>query len=1139
MSANNSVLNNTDTGGGTSCEPSRSGRGSVCEQADLGRHPIPVRRKKWTKEVNIVVMECYYRSKPVDDNGIPIKGYRQRMHKEWRERGPFDVTEQRICDQARAIRKNGWLTEIELEFIRRNVEGVTEEQTVNSDIIDHGIIETENSREIEEPREPVESVLDEERAEIVVNTNEATNEEKEIIDQLKEFYGANESSDGIIFKNVEYKKLNTAVNKVNKVLHYFETTNVTETNDLIKACSVWVYKELGLRKINKNKQKNKEPWWKRRIEGDVKELQKHISILDRLKKGEMKSNKKTEKLLTKYWVNKKGLNSVLEELKQRVIAKQARLARYSERILQFKQNRMFNSSQKRLFAELNGLEKGDDEIPDADESRKFWSNIWSKNKEHNHKAEWLEKLRTECEYEKQEDIIITKEMITRQSKKIPNWKAPGRDGVQGFWLKRLSSLHERIAVQFNELLSGQKSIPDWLTYGKTVLCQKDRSKGSAVDNYRPISCLPLMWKLLTGVFSDQLYNYLESEKILPEEQKGCKRNTRGTKDQLLIDKAVLRDCKKRHTNLAMGWIDYRKAYDMVPHSWISECLDLFGIAENVKSLLKNSMKNWRLELTSSGVSLGNVQIKRGIFQGDSLSPLLFVLCLIPMTLILKETKVYYEMGDKTTRMNHLLFMDDLKLFAKTENQIDSLINTVHTFSDDIGMSFGINKCGVLILKRGKVIKSDGIKLPDSNVIKEVDENGYKYLGLLESDKIKEEEMKRLFVKEYKRRSRLILRSKLNGKNKISALNTWAVVVLRYGAGIIKWREDEIDQLDRQTRKLLTMHKAFHPKSDTQRLYIKRSLGGRGMISCRETIKSEENSLGWYLKNSEESLLQGVKYVGLLDTDASVSKSDFKKSYAEERYETWKRKPMYGQFIREMPETTDKVKTWSWMSRSDLKVTTEALICSAQEQALRTKYTKFKIDKTSDSPLCRLCGSKPETISHIISECKTLAQKQYKRRHDNVARMIHYELCKKYDLEHQDKWYKHQPEAITENENTKLLWDFMIQCDNIIQHRKPDIVLVEKQNKTAVIIDVACPGDNRILAKEKDKIEAYDLLKYEIQRLWGLRSVVIVPIVIGALGSVTVNFEKWIEKIGIEISTYSAQKTTLLGTARILRKTLEC
>ena len=75
-----------------------------------------------------------------------------------------------------------------------------------------------------------------------------------------------------------------------------------------------------------------------------------------------------------------------------------------------------------------------------------------------------------------------------------------------------------------------------------------------------------MWKLLTGVIAEEMYNYLEREKILPEEQKGCKSGSRGTKDQLLIDKIVLKDCKKRHNNLSMAWIDYTKAYDFVPHS---------------------------------------------------------------------------------------------------------------------------------------------------------------------------------------------------------------------------------------------------------------------------------------------------------------------------------------------------------------------------------------------------------------------------------------------------------------------------------------------------------------------------------------------------------------------------------------------
>ena len=100
-----------------------------------------------------------------------------------------------------------------------------------------------------------------------------------------------------------------------------------------------------------------------------------------------------------------------------------------------------------------------------------------------------------------------------------------------------------------------------------------------------------MWKLLTGVIAEEIYNYLERE-------------------------------KKRHTNLSMAWINYRKAYDLVPHSWAKEYMEMFGIAESLRPFLQKSMQQWRLSLMAKGEDLGEVNVKRGIFQGDSLSPLL-------------------------------------------------------------------------------------------------------------------------------------------------------------------------------------------------------------------------------------------------------------------------------------------------------------------------------------------------------------------------------------------------------------------------------------------------------------------------------------------------------------------------------------
>ena len=120
---------------------------------------------------------------------------------------------------------------------------------------------------------------------------------------------------------------------------------------------------------------------------------------------------------------------------------------------------------------------------------------------------------------------------------------------------------------------------------------------------------------------------------------------------------------------------------------------------------------------------------------------------------------------------------------------------------------------MVILKKGKLNKFDGIHLPNQEIMKEEDENGYTYLGILELDDIKEYEIKIKITAEYKRRLRLTLISKLNGKNKIQAINTWAVALLRYGTGVINWKVDELKIMDRTIRKTLTMYGALHPKSD--------------------------------------------------------------------------------------------------------------------------------------------------------------------------------------------------------------------------------------------------------------------------------------------------------------------------------------
>ena len=139
-------------------------------------------------------------------------------------------------------------------------------------------------------------------------------------------------------------------------------------------------------------------------------------------------------------------------------------------------------------------------------------------------------------------------------------------------------------------------------------------------------------------------------------------------------------------------------------------------------------------------------------------------------------------------------MDNLKLFVKNEDQIDSLVNIVRIFSEDIKMEFGLPKCVVLIMKRRKVVKSERISMPEGKMMKNIEEDEYRYLGILETDGIKVEEIKGQIKKEYIRRVRNILKSKLNGRNSISAMNSRVVSIVRYGAGIISWTKMELEEL---------------------------------------------------------------------------------------------------------------------------------------------------------------------------------------------------------------------------------------------------------------------------------------------------------------------------------------------------------
>ena len=236
----------------------------------------------------------------------------------------------------------------------------------------------------------------------------------------------------------------------------------------------------------------------------------------------------------------------------------------------------------------------------------------------------------------------------------------------------------------------------------------------------------------------------------------------------------------------------------------------------------------------------------------------------------------------------------------------------------------MKKCGVVVMKRGKVVKYDGVDLPDGRRMKSVEEDGYKYLGILEYNEVLHAEMKTRLQNKYYRRLKRILKSKLNGKNVIIAVNTWAVSVLRYGAGEINWTKAELESIDRKTRNQMTIYGMLHPRADVQRLYLPRGQGGRGLTSVEDCVRLKEAGLADYVQSSTRPLMVAVAKEGLPLKEKTLTQKQLKEQKGLERAESWKNKPLHGQFLRQTEEIRDDA-TWDWLRKGDLKKETEGTI----------------------------------------------------------------------------------------------------------------------------------------------------------------------------------------------------------------------
>ena len=237
--------------------------------------------------------------------------------------------------------------------------------------------------------------------------------------------------------------------------------------------------------------------------------------------------------------------------------------------------------------------------------------------------EWKKNAREISAGAKTDDILEDRDARCGQAvRKMPGWKAPGPDKIHGWWHKVPPKTNSLLMDKMWEIMDGAGKMTDWMVRGKTVMIPKEGCVGKA-EQFRPIACLNTSNKLLTCALAGMITEHTLRVGVLPAEQKAIRKGTGACQDALTVNMAVANEAKRDKRDLSVAWVDYRKAYDLVPHRWLKAMLWAVRAPKPIRALVRQVVKMWATDLclwTPDGPKHIPMDMKRGIYQGDSLSP---------------------------------------------------------------------------------------------------------------------------------------------------------------------------------------------------------------------------------------------------------------------------------------------------------------------------------------------------------------------------------------------------------------------------------------------------------------------------------------------------------------------------------------
>jgi hypothetical protein len=715
------------------------------------------------------------------------------------------------------------------------------------------------------------------------------------------------------------------------------------------------------------------------------------------------------------------------------------------------------------------------------------------------------------------------------------FKATGPDGIHNFWWKVLPAANNllfRFCLALKD--SGSDSFPAWLARGRAIPLYKGSGDRGEPSNYRTIACLNTCYKLLTGLITQWIRSDMDlyAYRFLPYNQMALRQGIWGCTHAHVLDRTIIKDALVSEKPLSIAWIDFAKAFDSVSHEYIRWVLKAIGVNDKLRAIIENLMSHWRL--TFEGFEDGRrsrsspLQVLNGVLQGDTLSPLLFCLCIAALSYHLNNTldafvsshgSIDGEPTNDSLVLSHIYYMDDLVIYSRDPSALQQAILDVEVLSRCMGLTLNCRKSALYHIRSNVAPSQELARIPTLRKYET-----YKYLGLEKSETVAHAEMWKQCREKILSKTREIWESELTFRQKVAAFNAIAIPKVKYiisneiyGVGKFKTVLAEGTRLDRSVRTLLVKLKARHRSCSVARLYLDSEKGGWGLKSFREAIRDAIVYTFCYVSLKPD--LQPCRYmmeclgrrnkrtlfsdfrkvlVDLKDVSIQVeSTADYFRlsvdgrlfedptkaaraitsklhaAYQVKLLRNFKGRKAASRIMTD--ENLDLSRSFLWLQKGLLNSTAVNNAIAAQEGQLLLKAHPMYAGVADQA--CRLgCLSneparrKRETPEHILSICPHWRPSLMVTRHNSVAATLYNAICRKLGCE--TRHYNQRIEGIRKWDQYELYWDHPITTTRTLRHYRPDIVLFDNSLKRATIIEVSVSWYTHLEAQERRKYAKY-------------------------------------------------------------------